>query len=433
MEPHAQTAGPADALTPRRATRSAEERYLGGVAGGLAAHLGLPVLWVRAGFVVLTVLSGFGAVLYAGLWLMLPLEHRVEEAPHGIAAATRQGKRTSRLPRTLDDIGPMVALAALAVGALLLLRQLDVGFGSVFFWPLLLATVGVALLWRQADEAQRARWASSSVRVNPMQAVLGGGGVAAAVRVFVGIALLASAVGALVAQSGNLSLLDDVALATALGLVGVGLIVWPWVHRLTSDLTDERRARIRSQERADVAAHLHDSVLQTLAMIQKQADDPRMVATLARAQERDLRSWLYDDTGHTVDTLSAALRAAAAEVEDGHGVPVEVVTVGDRALSPDVDAVAKAAREAMVNAALHSGADKVDVFAEAGPERVEVFVRDRGRGFDPGDVPSDRHGLRGSIIGRVQRHGGEADVRSGHGEGTEVRLMLNRAAGEDAR
>jgi signal transduction histidine kinase/phage shock protein PspC (stress-responsive transcriptional regulator) len=434
MEPHAETAGPpADALTPRRATRSAEERYLGGVAGGLAAHLSLPVLWVRAAFVVLTVLSGFGAVLYAGLWLMLPLEHRVEEAPQGIAAATRQGKRTSRLPRTLDDIGPMVALAALAVGALLLLRQLGLGFGSGFFWPLLLATVGVALLWRQADEAQRARWASSSVRVNPMQAVLGGGGLAAAVRIFLGIALLVSAIGALVAQSGNVSLLDDVALATALGLVGVGLIVWPWVYRLTSDLSDERRARIRSQERADVAAHLHDSVLQTLAMIQKQADDPRMVATLARAQERDLRSWLYDDPGRTVDTLSAALRASAAEVEDGHGVPVEVVTVGDRALSGDVDALAKAAREAMVNAALHSGADKVDVFAEAGPDRVEVFVRDRGRGFDPGDVPSDRHGVRGSIIGRVQRHGGEADVRSGHGEGTEVRLSLNRLAGEDTR
>jgi signal transduction histidine kinase/phage shock protein PspC (stress-responsive transcriptional regulator) len=433
MEPHAETAGPADALTPRRATRSAEERYLGGVAGGLAAHLGLPVLWVRAGFVVLTVLSGFGAVLYAGLWLMLPLEHEVEAEPQGIAAATRQGKRTSRLPRRLDDIGPMVALAALAVGALLLLRQLGVGFGSVFFWPLLLATVGVALLWRQADEAQRARWASSSVRVNPMQAVLGGGGVAAAVRIFVGIALLASAIGALVAQSGNISLLDDVALATALGVIGVGLIVWPWVYRLTSDLSDERRERIRSQERADVAAHLHDSVLQTLAMIQKQADDPRMVATLARAQERDLRSWLYDDPGRTVDTLSAALRAAAAEVEDGHGVPVEVVTVGDRTLSPDVDALAKAAREAMVNAALHSGADKVDVFAEAGPDRVEVFVRDRGRGFDPEDVPADRHGVRGSIINRVRRHGGDADVRSGHGEGTEVRLSLNRPAGEDAR
>jgi signal transduction histidine kinase/phage shock protein PspC (stress-responsive transcriptional regulator) len=433
MEPHAETAGPADALTPRRATRSAEERYLGGVAGGLAAHLGLPVLWVRGAFVLLTVLSGFGVVLYAGLWLMLPLEHEVEEAPQGIAAATRQGKRTSRLPRSLDDMGPMVALAALAVGALLLLRQLGIGFGSGFFWPLLLATVGVALLWRQADEAQRARWASSSARVNPLQAVLGGGGVASAVRIFVGIALLVSAIGALVAQSGNVSLLDDVAVTTALGLVGVGLIVWPWVYRLTSDLTDERRARIRSQERADVAAHLHDSVLQTLALIQKQADDPRMVATLARAQERDLRSWLYDDPGRTVDTLSAALRAAAAEVEDSHGVPVEVVTVGDRSLSPDVDALAKAAREAMVNAARHSGADKVAVFAEAGPEAVEVFVRDRGHGFDPGDVSSDRLGVRNSIIGRMQRHGGEADVRSGHGEGTEIRLSLLRPAGEDAR
>jgi signal transduction histidine kinase len=233
------------------------------------------------------------------------------------------------------------------------------------------------------------------------------------------------ALGALIAQSGNLDLLDDVALAAVLGVAGLVLIVWPWVYRLTSDLGEERRARIRSEERADVAAHLHDSVLQTLALIQKQAHDPRMVATLARAQERDLRSWLYDDPGRTPDTLSAALRAAAADVEDAHGVPVAVVTVGDRRLDADVEALSRAAREAMVNAAKHSGADKVDVFAEATPESVEVFVRDRGRGFDPSQVPLDRYGVRRSIIDRMRRHSGEADVRSVHGEGTEVRLTLS--------
>jgi signal transduction histidine kinase/phage shock protein PspC (stress-responsive transcriptional regulator) len=418
----------------RRATRSAEDRYIGGVCGGLAGHLGLPVTWLRAGFVVATVFSGLGPLLYAGLWLTLPLEHdSPEDQPHGLAAASRQGKRPQRRARGFDDVGPLVALVALAVGGALLLRQLGFGFDSVFFWPLVLATVGVALLWRQADEAQRARWTDGSGRLSTARAVLGGGGVSAVVRILLGVALLVSALGALIAQSGNFGLIDDVAVAAVLGVLGLGLIVWPWVYRLTSDLSEERRERIRSQERADVAAHLHDSVLQTLALIQKQAHDPRMVATLARAQERDLRSWLYDDPGRTEDTLAGALRAAAAQVEDGHGVPVQVVTVGDRALDDDVQALAMASREAMVNAAKHSGAASVDVFAEATPEGVEVFVRDRGRGFDPVQVPLDRLGVRGSIVDRMHRHGGEADVRSVPGEGTEVRLRLRQPAGEEAR
>ena len=433
VDPAADTAADTGSLTTRRATRSAEDRYLGGVCGGLAGHLGVPVTWLRVGFVVATVFSGLGPLLYAGLWLMLPLEHESVEEPQGLAAARRQGKRPSRRARGFDDVGPLVALVALAVGGLLLLRQLGFGFDSVLFWPLVLAAVGIALLWRQADEAQRARWTDASGRLSTARAVLGGGGVAAVVRILLGLALLVSAVGALIAQSGNFGLLDDVALAALLGVLGLGLIVWPWVYRLTSDLSEERRERIRSQERADVAAHLHDSVLQTLALIQKQAHDPRMVATLARAQERDLRSWLYDDPGRTADTLSAALRAAAAQVEDSHGVPVQVVTVGDRPLDGDLHALAMASREAMVNAARHSGAPAVDVFAEATPEGVEVFVRDRGRGFDPAQVPLDRLGVRGSVVDRMRRHGGEADVRSVLGEGTEVRLTLSKPAGEEAR
>ncbi|MGH3366653.1 MAG: ATP-binding protein [Nocardioidaceae bacterium] len=417
----------------RRATRGAEDRYLGGVCAGLAVHLGLPVLWVRVGFLLAGVFSGLGLLLYAGLWLMLPLEHLTEEVPHGLAAASRQGKRPSRRPRGLDDVGPLVALAALGVGSLLLLQQLGFGFDSVFFWPLALAAVGVALLWRQADEAQRARWTDANGRLSTARAVLGGGGMAAVVRILLGIALLVSAVGALIAQSGNVRLLDDVALAAVLGVVGLGLIGWPWVYRLTSDLSEERRERIRSQERADVAAHLHDSVLQTLALIQKQAHDPRMVGTLARAQERDLRSWLYDDPDATADTLSAALREAGAQVEDSHGIPVQVVTVGDRRLDDDVLALAMATREAMVNAAKHSGAGQVDVFAEATPASVEVFVRDRGRGFEMAAVPADRLGIRGSIVDRMRRHGGAADVRSVPGDGTEVRLALKTPAGEEAR
>jgi signal transduction histidine kinase len=173
-----------------------------------------------------------------------------------------------------------------------------------------------------------------------------------------------------------------------------------------------------------VAAHLHDSVLQTLALIQKNADDSRAVARLARAQERDLRSWLYGDSAATDTTVAGALRTAAAEVEDSHGVPVEVVTVGDTALVEQVRPLVLAAREAMVNAAKHSGADKVDVYAETTAGQVEVFVRDRGRGFDLDGVPEDRLGMRRSIIDRMQRHGGTAKVRSAPGEGTEVRLSM---------
>lgn len=187
----------------------------------------------------------------------------------------------------------------------------------------------------------------------------------------------------------------------------------------------ERRERIRSQERAEVAAHVHDSVLQTLTLIQKAAGEPTEVQRLARSQERELRSWLYagrDTTG----TFERALDALGAEVEEVHGVPVEVVVVGDTALDERVSALVAATREAVVNAARHASAPVVDVYAEVEPTLVSVFVRDRGKGFDPGAVPEDRHGLAGSVVGRMVRHGGSAVVRSAPGEGTEVRLELPR-------
>jgi signal transduction histidine kinase len=196
--------------------------------------------------------------------------------------------------------------------------------------------------------------------------------------------------------------------------------------RLWRDLESERRERIVSQERADVAAHLHDSVLQTLALIQKHAHEPREVVKLARSQERDLRGWLYDDVADDPSSFAAVLKKAAAEVEDAHGVPVDVVTVGDTTIDDRIRAVLKAAREAAVNAAKHSGADKVDIFAEVEADEVELFVRDRGGGFDPTSVPDDRLGVRRSIVGRMERHGGSAEIRSKPGEGTEVRLSTRR-------
>jgi signal transduction histidine kinase len=219
----------------------------------------------------------------------------------------------------------------------------------------------------------------------------------------------------------------------AIGLVAIvaamlGVLVAPGFMRLAHSLSFERSARIREQERAELAAHLHDSVLQTLALIQKRAGDPREVAGLARRQERELRSWLLERPGRGGhDSIVGALERAAAEVEELHRVPIEVVTVGDGPLDGRLEAVVQAAREAMTNAAKFARSERVDLYAEVEPDRVEVFVRDRGVGFDPGAIPGDRRGVRDSIIARMERHRGRADVHSRPGEGTEVELVMDRA------
>ncbi len=415
-------AGPTVPPAPRRAYRATDDRWLGGVASGLAQHLGLPVLWVRMGLVALVAFGGFGAVLYAGLWMFLPAQRHTAPLSPGLDAATRQGKRAGRRERRLTDYGPLVAVGAIAIGVLLLIT-LATG-QSLSIGPLLLAGAGVAVLWWQADEAQRQRWLDPSRRMNPLRAIVGGGGWRAWVRIGAGLLLLIAAIVLFSLRSGSLSVALNVGLAAAFGIVGLGFMVGPWVLRLSSDLSEEREARVRSEERADVAAHLHDSVLQTLALIQRSAGDPATVARLARAQERDLRSWLFDTSGEAPATLSAAVRAVAAEIEDAHGVHVEVVCVGDAPITEEDRPLVLATREAITNAVKHSGAGTVDVYAEATSSGVEIFVRDRGVGFDPAQVAEDRQGVRGSIVGRMERHGGSASVRSEPGDGTEVRLSL---------
>jgi len=417
------TATTPDTSPPRRAFRPTEGQLVGGVAAGLAHHLGVDVFWVRLCFVVATWFGGFGLLVYAALWRLLP-QRAESEAPAGIDAATRAGLRTPRTRLPGGDVGQAVALLSLGGGVILLQQQLGWGLDAAILWPILIAVAGFALLWRQADEASRARWRGGGPRVQVL-GVLTAGGWASLARLGVGTVLVATAIGAFVAQSSGLSALRDVAGATLLALVGVGLLIGPWVHRLSRDLAAERRERVRSQERADMAAHLHDSVLQTLALLQRQADDPRAVARLARRQERELRSWLYEDQAAPT-SVCAALTSAAAETENLHGVAVEVVCVGDTRLDDAASALVRAAREAMVNAARHSGADRVDVYAEVTEESVEVFIRDRGVGFDPAAVPIGRMGIAQSIVGRMERHGGSAVIRSSPSEGTEVRLRLNR-------
>jgi signal transduction histidine kinase len=223
----------------------------------------------------------------------------------------------------------------------------------------------------------------------------------------------------------------DVTVAALLTVAGAAIVIGPWIYRLASDLSDERAERVRTQERADVAAHLHDSVLQTLALIQKNAADGATVARLARAQERDLRSWLYAGESTDERTVASALRGTAARVEDEYGVSVDVVNVGDCDLDDALRPIVHATGEAVTNAAKHAGTGKVDVYAEVTDAAVDVFIRDRGRGFDPTTVPGDRYGVRNSIVDRMHRHGGSAEVRSAPGEGAEVRLHLARQEEND--
>ncbi len=391
-----------------RATRPADHRLIGGVATGLAQHLSVPVLWVRIAFVAATFLNGAGVIGYLVLWRVMPLQ-RPERGP-GLDAATRGGLRSAGRPGGLEIV-QTVAVLVLGAGLLVLLGARGAIDGG-WLVPLLVVLVGVALVWRQLDDAT---WASWMTRTSGWTFVA---------RVAAGLGLAAVGVLYLVTVEGGFTAVRDLGSALGVAIVGLLLLLGPWIGSLVSDLGAERRERIRSQERADVAAHLHDSVLQTLALLQKSADDPATVATLARRQERELRAWLFGEHEERPGALAAALRAMRSEVEGDHRVPVEVVVVGDADLDPGLDAVVGAAREAVVNAAKHSGAERVDVYAEVGAGRAEVFVRDRGRGFDPAMVPDDRLGVRHSIVQRVERHGGSARVRSAPGEGTEVALSV---------
>lgn len=414
--------------TVRRARRDTDAGVIGGVAAGLAEHLAVPVIWVRAAFVLATVLGGLGVVLYAGLWLLLPAAGPAAGTPGG-EAATRRGFRPPRV-RRLADVGPAIALLALGVGAILVVEAI-LGRAALF-WPLLVGLVGVALLWRQADEAQRARWVDTTGRLDPIRMVFGRGGWAAYARVSAGVVLVLVSLGLFSLRGGTLADARDLVLAFLIALAGIGIVIGPWVWQLVAALGAERAERVRTQERADLAAHLHDSVLQTLALIQRNAEDPAVVTRLARAQERDLRGWLYDAAPAGGGTVAGALKEAAAETEDVFGVAVDVVVVGDAPLTDDLRAIAAATREALANAAKHAGTGQASLYAEVTGSAVEVFVRDRGPGFDLDAVPVDRHGVRGSIIDRMNRHGGTASIRTAPTGGTEVCLRQPRAPEESS-
>ncbi len=348
---------------------SSDERVIAGVCAGIAQTLGVDATLVRLVFALLALAGGAGILLYLGLW------------------AWAEGKRVW-----------VAALLAFFAGCVLL-GALGLSGRSVA--GIALIAGGLALAWRQGGSFRP-------------DAPLSYGGIALA------------AVGAVVLLSGETTsskLLAPGAVAGALLLIG-----GPWVWRLAVERDAERTGRIRSEERSDVAARVHDSVLQTLALIQRHANEPRRVASLARRQERELRGWLYADhpLGDETASLVASLEAAAGDVEELQGVRVELASAGDCPVDGPVSALVLAAREAMVNAAKFAGVEEIDVYVEVTDDSVGVFVRDRGTGFEPTAVPPDRKGIAESISGRMERAGGRATIVSSRGEGTEVELHLPR-------
>ncbi|MET8680870.1 PspC domain-containing protein [Streptomyces sp. NPDC004647] len=424
--PYSPTPEPSDEPPVRKLYRSADGRMLGGVARGLAGHLGLPVSWVRIVFVALFMIDGLGALLYAGFWFVVPLGvggvggRRAADWLSSETGADGRRRIFARKP----DKGQVFALLALVAGLAIFLDNLQLGrAANAYVWPALLICAGVALVWRQADNARRAHW----MEVGRSKRVL------SIARSAAGVLLVGAGVTGIVVMQGSAKHLGSVLQASLAVVVGIALLAGPYLVRMAQDLSEERLMRIRAQERAEVAAHVHDSVLHTLTLIQRNSEDPKEVARLARAQERELRAWLYKPEGTGKDeaeepaTLAEAVKRTAAEVEDYHGVPVEVVCVGDCPLDERLVAQMQAARESMVNAAKYGGeGGAVQVFAEVEGNRVFVSVRDRGPGFDLDAVPQDRMGVRESIIGRMQRNGGTARLRSAPDGGTEVELEMER-------
>jgi len=398
--------------------RDRSQGWLGGVCAGIARRYGIDAALVRLAFVIATAAGGAGIALYLLGWLVIP-------------AGDAPGRR--RLPTGRGAVEVALGTGLLLLSVLLTFRALGILFSDAIVWPLVLVASGAVLIWRgsaavrpePAPTGVPGASANRPVEQVPAEATAAPRRTIAGVsRTGVGIALVIAAGFAFLQATGALGAARDVGLALIATVVVLGVIFAPWVLRLLRSLTEERSERIRSQERAEVAAHLHDSVLQTLALVQR-SDDPQQVAALARRQERELRAWLAGRPAPgQAARLAPALEAAAADVEDNHGVPVEVVVVGDRELDPAVEAVVAAAREAMTNAAKFGGGSTVDVYAECTPAALRVFVRDRGPGFDPAAVPADRRGVRESIVGRMERHGGRARISGAPAGGTEVELVL---------
>jgi signal transduction histidine kinase len=396
--------------------RSADNCVLGGVCGGIAKRLGVSAKRVRFVAVLAACFFALGIVLYMAMWIFV----------------ARQGEDESIIARTGSDKREkeILFVGSIAVFSLLIALEIlglqHLGFVAIF---LALSALGVLVVWRGASSSEREHLQRTTNQVATLGSAAGEGWIGIALRTVVSVVFILVGVANLSRVSRQPGEAAGVVVGATALVLGLIILFAPWWIGTVRGLSNERRARVRAQERADMAAHVHDSVLQTLSLIQRSADNPVEVARLVRMQERDLRSWLVDPEsfGMATDpptTLAESALEIEHEVEDSYAVGVDVVIVGDCQLDPAVQALLGAGREAAVNAAKWSEAASVKIYIEVEPEQITMFVRDLGKGFDSAEVPSDRQGIAGSIIERMARHGGRATIRSSAGTGTEVELVL---------
>jgi signal transduction histidine kinase len=372
------------------------DRWVGGVASAIAREIGVQALVIRVAFFALTLVVGWGLVLYVVAWAALSFLAPPQISPY------------SPVPKGATSLHRHLAIALIVGGMMALLGQVAPAAFTSITWPIGFVLTGALIAWSRGDDAE---------------------GISIVVRIIAGLSVAIGGILAFAALSdGDLI---EIVIAFIFGLAviaGVTLIAAPSVVQMARSLDGERIDRIRSDERARISAHLHDSVLQTLTLIQRHSDDPSRTAHLARQQERELRNWLYGPTTTEPDGvhLRPALEKAASEVEQTHNVQINVVAVGDTgaAVHGDLGRLIAATREAMSNAAVHSGVDQIDVFVERGPHAIDIFIRDTGIGFDPDEIDGDRRGVSGSIIARMERAGGLATIHSSPNSGTEVELHL---------
>lgn len=373
---------------------------MAGICSGLSANSGIAVVYVRAAFIVLSLVWGLGVVLYFAAWASTIDLPTVEAA--GLDPAPPADRRT--------HLGGGFMLLA----GLIMVRSIRIWPGDEIFWPASAIVFGAAFLLDQRGIDSRDFLASL---VDPRDSSMRRRSIVGVVLLVVGLAIFGSSA---VPEIGT------TVLAVAVTGIGVSVLFGPWIWRLANDLGTERSERARQEERAEMAAHLHDSVLQTLALIQR-TEDPKRMVTLARGQERELRRWLYDrapDAG--TGSLSVVLQATVDRLEADFDIPIELVVAGGDLEGDLVGPLVAATGEAIANAAKHSGAAKVSVYVEVSAEAVDVWVADQGKGFDVGTVDGDRRGISDSIVGRMRRHGGAAAITSELGEGTEVHLHMER-------
>ena len=400
--------------------RDQDDRLVGGVAAGAAAWKGVNVTAVRIVFVLIAIFSGgVGGAVYVAAWLLIPAAGQETS----IASQARNDPRGIRLAIA---VASLLALILLAIGAL------GDGWFTSWAWPQVISAAGLVLIWRNAPPDEQA---GLRHLIEPLESTAASSrpGRRTALRLGIAAVLLLGGAGWLFSARFSLALLRPLG-GVVLVITGIVLLLGPWWLRIARDLVLERAARIRAEERTDIAARVHDSVLQTLALIQRRADDPQKVVQLARMQERELRSWLFEGRAPgEIDenlTFAGGVRQIQQDVEARHGVPVEAVTVGDCGLDDNLNALLGAAREATVNAAKWSGAGVISLFAEVEAGEVSIVVRDRGKGFDPAAVPEDRKGLAESVHGRMTRRGGSVILNSVQGEGTKVTLTMPRSAAQ---